>query len=98
MKNYTNKGGESAATLSVMKKGKAETGGGKRGKVMALPDIQPAESTYRAAVRNCKPGSSVGFKKLGLPTNLRKTAAKGILKGLRSGRGDGDIFQKKGVA
>ena len=87
-------GGESAATLSVMEKGKAETGGGKRGKVMALPDIQPAESTYRAAVRNCKPGSSVGFKKLGLPTNLKETDAEGIQKELRAGESAGDISQE----
>ena len=96
MENYTSKGGQSAATLSVMKKGKAKTGGGKRGKVMTLPEIQLAESTYREAVRNCKPGSSIGFKKLGLPPNLKKTAVKGILKELRAGKSAGDIFQQKG--
>ena len=96
MKNDKNKGGQSAATLSVMKGGKAETGGGKRGKVMTLPGIQLAGSTYRAAVRNCKPGSSVGFKKLGLPTNLKETAAKGIPKELRAGKSADDNFQQKG--
>ena len=40
MKNYANKGVQSAAASSVMEKGKAKTGGGRRGKVMALPEIQ----------------------------------------------------------
>ena len=70
MKSEKNKGAQSAATSSVMKKGKEETGGGTCGGVTTLPEIQLAGPTYFAEGLNCLPGSSVGYIKLGLPTSL----------------------------